>query len=231
MPALSAFKRVGGSAIGMASRASRGMSRFGGRMAGTKAGGFAGKNLGKLGAIGTAGYLGYKALEGFTGQVVPASIDAAMDVAFDDPQADRSVIGTDLTPSIYLGARGPSGVRGFARAKNATRFGAGIVSPIRSGVAGGAIGGLGGGIIGGAVGFARGGTRGAITGGLIGALGGGAAGTAVGAAIPATMAYRTAQMNSQVINQSPFYNQSALTANRLNASGNIVLGMHNQRRG
>ena len=231
MPALSAFRRVGGSAVGMASRAGRGMARAGGRMAGTRAGGFVGGRLGALAGIGTAGYFGYKAMEGFAGQVVPASIDAAMDVAFDDPQADRSVIGTDLTPSIYLGARGPAGVRGFARAKNATRFGVGVVSPVRSGIGGGVIGGLGGGVIGGAVGFAKGGTRGAITGGLIGALGGGAAGTAVGAAVPATMAYKTAQMNSQVINQSPFYNQSALTANRLNASGNIVLGMHNQRRG
>ncbi len=53
-------------------------------------------------------------------------------------------------------------------------------------------------------------------------LGGGAA---VGQAIS------TARANRQIISESPFYNHSALTAQRLNASGNIVLGMHNQRRG
>jgi hypothetical protein len=41
----------------------------------------------------------------------------------------------------------------------------------------------------------------------------------------------TARANQQIMTQSPFYNQSALNAERLNASGNIVLGMHNQRRG
>jgi hypothetical protein len=55
-----------------------------------------------------------------------------------------------------------------------------------------------------------------------GMLGGGAA---VGQAIS------TARANRQIISESPFYNHSALTAQRLNASGNIVLGMHNQRRG
>lgn len=52
-----------------------------------------------------------------------------------------------------------------------------------------------------------------------------------GAGGQGVLAYRTARANSQIMNQSPFYNQSALTADRLNASGNIVLGMHNQRRG
>lgn len=77
----------------------------------------------------------------------------------------------------------------------------------------------------------RGGLKGAISGGALGAIVGGVAGGALGAGGSASMAYQTAKTNSQIIRESPFYNQSALTANRLNASGNIVLGMHNQRRG
>ncbi len=58
-------------------------------------------------------------------QVVPAVTDAAMDVAFNDPQADRAVLGTDLTPSMYLGVKGPSVIGSFARGQNAVRFGVG----------------------------------------------------------------------------------------------------------
>jgi len=44
-------------------------------------------------------------------------------------------------------------------------------------------------------------------------------------------ARRSAQENQQIISQSPFYNSSMLTAERLNASGDIVLGAYNTRRG
>lgn len=227
MPALARF----GSAMahaGMGRSASTGAIRA----ARSRAGGFIGGRLGSIAAAGTAAYLGYRGIKGFAGQAIPASIDAAMDVAFDNPQADRSVIGTDLTPSIYLGRAGPGIIGGMARARNATRFGIGAhTNPAKSAVGTGMVGGVIGGGIGAFMGYRRGGIGGAIGGGIIGALGGATAGGALGAGTTASMAYKTAQMNSQVINQSPFYNQSALTANRLNASGNIVLGMHNQRRG
>jgi hypothetical protein len=93
------------------------------------------------------------------------------------------------------------------------------------------LGGFIGGLAGARMGYGRGGIRGAITGSVLGAMGGAVAGGALGAGGSATMAYKTAKTNSQIMNESPFYNQSALTANRLNASGNIVFGMHNQRRG
>lgn len=201
------------------------------RAASSRAGGFVGGHLGGLAAGGTAAYFGYRGIKGFAGQVIPAGIDTAMDVAFDDPQADRAILGTDLTPSIYLGARGPTGVRGIARGLNATRFGYGVANPAKSAIGAGAGMGAMGALAGGALGYSRGGLKGAITGGVIGALGGGVAGGALGAGSSATLAYQTARANSQILNESPFYNKSALTAQRLNASGNIVLGMHNQRRG
>jgi hypothetical protein len=72
-----------------------------------------------------------------------------------------------------------------------------------------------------------GGVKGAIAGGVAGLIGGGAAGAGVGFG----PAIQTARNNRQIMTESPFYNQSLLTAERLNASGNIVLGMHNGRRG
>jgi len=162
-------------------------------------------------------------LKGLAGPIVSAGTDAAMDVAFGDPQADRAVLGTDLTPSLYLGVRGPGIIGSTARGMNATRFGVGAAHP------GGAmaVGGLAGAAGGAGLGYRMGGAKGALIGGVIGAFGGGA----VGGGAQAVQAYRTARTNSQIMNESPFYNQSALTADRLNASGNIVLGMHNQRRG
>jgi len=70
-----------------------------------------------------------------------------------------------------------------------------------------------------------------MMGGKIGAVAGGLLGGAFGTAITANNIIGTASRNRQIMTQSPFYNQSLLTAERLNASGNIVLGMHNQRRG
>lgn len=221
----STLTRLGASAYDLA-------ARTGVRAARSRAGGFAGKNLGKLAAGATTAYFGYKAIKGFAGQVIPAGVDAAMDVAFDNPEADRAVIGTDLTPSLYLGVKGPSIIGSTARGMNAARFGVGAhTNPARAAVGTGVLGGLIGGATGAGMGYKRGGIKGAIAGGVLGAMGGGVVGGGIGAAGSASMAYQTAKTNSQIIRESPFYNQSALTANRLNASGNIVLGMHNQRRG
>lgn len=146
-----------------------------------------------------------------------------MDVAFGDPQADRAVLGTDLTAGLYAGARAPGIIGSTARGANAARFGVGAQNPVRSAAGIGTVGA----VAGAALGYGKAGVKGAIIGAGIGAFGGGAAG-AIGAG---TQAFRTAKTNRQIMGESPFYNHSALTAQRLNASGNIVLGMHNQRRG
>lgn len=182
--------------------------------------GFSG--MGKTGAIAAGAYFGYKGFRGFADQVVPNAIDNAMDVAFGDPQADRAVLGTDLTPSMPYMNSGLPGQR-IARARNLPRRGlntgpVGAAIPPALGVGIGA--GLGA-VVGSRAGF------GSKIGGAIGA----AIGGAVGVGITGNNIIGTAARNRQIIGESPFYNQSLLTAQRLNASGNIVLGMHNQRRG
>lgn len=176
---------------------------------------------GKAPAALFAAYIGYKGIRGFGNQVVPNTINAAMDVAFDDPNADMGVLGTNLTPSMLYMQSGLPG-QSIARGMNISRTG------INTGPIGAAIPPLLGTAAGAFIG-ARYGAR--YVGGKIGAVAGGLVGGAIGTAITANNIIGTALRNRQILNQSPFYNQSLLTAERLNASGNIVLGMHNQRRG
>ena len=125
---------------------------------------------------------------------------------------------------------------------------------------GAGVGGIVGGAIGLAVG-SRKGFAGAIRGGILGTGIGGATGGALGAAAPIAMTANHVGNNAQFYSQSPYARTSAVgynpqvspdvmsaavrnivpdpsyrsssleTAQQLNASGNIVLGMHNSRRG
>ena len=198
--------------------------------------GFSG--MGTAGKVGVGALLVGMGLKGFYNQVAPATIDASMDVAFGDPQADRKVLGTDLTPSLLYGASGLPGA-GYARTMNPSKYGLGgrggpINNTARSAAVGGFFGGAAGAaIVAGAAHAARNPINPAqlmkkgVKGAAIGAAIGGTAGL-FGTVSSTVM---TANTNKQIMSQSPFYNQSALNAERLNASGNIVLGMHNQRRG
>ena len=180
--------------------------------------------------------LGGLFLAGIGKEVVRPSIKAAMDVAFDDPNSDRQVLGTDLTPSMLIGASVGGPIGGLAKSANAYRFGYGNTNPYYAqrdtGRGGAALGAVGGGIYGYTKGFR--GTRG-VKGAVIGAIGGGMAGNIAGRVTGAggslMFAKNYAQTNSQILNESPFYNQSLMTADRLNARGDIVLGAHNTRKG
>ncbi|CAB4143030.1 hypothetical protein UFOVP784_62 [uncultured Caudovirales phage] len=201
-----------------------------------EASGFSG--MGTAGKVGMGAMLVGLGAKGFYDQVAPATISAGMDVAFGDPQADRKILGTNLTPSLLYGASGLPGA-GYARTMNAARFGVGGRSgPINNTVRPAIFGGVAGAAVGtAAVAAAARATKSPINptqlmkGGAKKAAIGAAIGGGLGLAGTITSAVTTARTNEQIITQSPFYNQSALTAERLNASGNIVLGMHNQRRG
>lgn len=95
--------------------------------------------------------LGGLFLAGIGKEVVRPSIKAAMDVAFDDPNADRQVLGTDLTPSMLIGANVGGPVGGLARGANAYRFGVGATNPYTAqknvGRVGATIGAIGGGLM------------------------------------------------------------------------------------
>ena len=171
--------------------------------------------VGKPAAIGLGAFFGFQAMRGFNSEVAPAVRSAAMDVAFDDPEADRLMLGRNISPSMLAMSSGVPVVSQLARARNLGTVGADI-GPVGSAA-----------LVGG---FAAGGAAfGRLTmkrGGLGAVIGG-----ALGASLAIDNVIGTARNNSQIIGQSPFYNQSLLTAERLNASGNIVFGMHNGRRG
>ena len=95
--------------------------------------------------------LGGLFLAGIGKEVVRPTIKAGLDVAFDDPNADQKMLGTDLTPSMLIGANIGGPIGSVARGANAYRFGVGGTSPYTAqknvGRAGGIIGAVGGGIM------------------------------------------------------------------------------------
>lgn len=102
---------------------------------------------------GMIGVMGVAAGAGLIGQTAPAMRDAAMDVAFGDPNADSAFLGRKLTPGAVADTMVPG-----------ARTGTGAL----------AIGGLttlGGAAVGGLIGSTRG-IRGGIKGSLIGAAAG-----------------------------------------------------------
>jgi hypothetical protein len=106
---------------------------------------------------GMIGIVGGAAALGMASQVAPAARDAAMDVAFGDPNADTTFLGRKLTPGAVVDSMVPGG---------------------RSGTGALAIGGattVGGAAVGGLIGSFRGAKAG-FKGGLIGAAAGAALG-------------------------------------------------------
>jgi hypothetical protein len=95
--------------------------------------------------------LGGLFLAGLSKNLVRPTIKAGMDVAFDDPNADQKVLGTDLTPSMLIGANVGGPIGGLARGVNAYRFGVGATNPYtaqkNTGRVGAALGAVGGGLL------------------------------------------------------------------------------------
>jgi hypothetical protein len=164
--------------------------------------------------------IGGAAMAGLAKNAAPAARDAAMDVAFGDPNADEAFLGRKLTPGAVFDAAVPGSHTGR---NTIGAMGAGATI-------GGVIGGMAKGFKGGALGAAFGATA-------------GLAGTAA-------MGIGYINRNERFINESPYVgkrklnrdmtyggnlygqrNTSLETAQELNADGNIVLGMHNLRRG
>lgn len=86
--------------------------------------------------------------------------------------------------------------------------------------------------VGGVLGAAFGGLVGSSTGSIKGAIMGGIAGGFIGGVVaPTAQMMGFVGVNRDFYSQSPYANRSTTTAAALNASGNIVLGMHNSRGG
>ena len=164
--------------------------------------------------------VGGAAAAGLAGQVAPAARDAAMDVAFGDPNADTAFLGRKLTPGAIFDANVPGSESG----RNTMIMTGGVAG------IGSLIGGLARGRKGALVGGAVGGTLGAI----------GSIAMGVGYINRNERFFRESpyvgnrRLNRETMSYQPLSgarNTSLQTAQDLNADGNIVLGMHNMRRG
>jgi hypothetical protein len=93
--------------------------------------------------------------KGLSDTVGQSAIDNAMDIAFDNPEADRAILGTDLTPSLLVSQAGLGPISGAARAMNMDKYGVnmGIEGPMKFG---GAVGTVGGAMAGASFGARRG---------------------------------------------------------------------------
>jgi len=177
--------------------------------------GAVGRGLNRVGSS-RAGLMGVAAVAGTAGllsETVPATQDLAFEAAFGDANADRYFTGRDLSSRFLIGSMMGGVGGGILQASAPGDF---VATNPAAGAATVGLGGAGGAVAGGFVGsvFSRG-VRGAIVGGAIGAL--------------ATLGNRL-QNNREFYSQSP-YSSSGSTAAGLNATGDIVLGMHNSRRG
>lgn len=161
-------------------------------------------------------------MAGMAKHAAPAARDAAMDVAFGNPDADKYFTGRKLSPGVMADAMIPGG-----------KSGTGVMAL-------GGVGALFGAAVGGGIGQIFGkGVRGAIAGGIAG-----------GIALPTAAAGGYINRNKEFMLSSPYAgnrrldrrtmeyipwreqrNTSTQTASQLNASGDVVLGMHNRRRG
>ena len=186
--------------------------------------GTSGKALGAIGAVAFGA--------GVMNKTGPAAMDATMEGAFGDENADRYFTGRDLSLRTFAGASigGLGGEmlqmtdQGDYLAINPIMPPNALVSSASGAAAGTGLGALAGSAI--AKHKGKGGIKGAVLGGIIGNVAGGMLGAAGSASTP-LMHMRN---NQEFFSESP-YSPLGRGNNILNASGNIVLGMHNSRRG
>lgn len=169
---------------------------------------------------------------GFSSVVGPATRDAVLEVGLGDKDADRYFTGSKFSGRSLLGA-GIGGNLGTAiqmtSPNDYMKTNMVMPGPLESAAGGTALLGAGGALAGGLIGAQKGkGIRGGIIGGIAGALAGGVAGAA--APIAGTRSYMS--NNAEFFAQSPYAPRSSRNMmNDLGAAGDIVLGMHNSRKG
>lgn len=181
--------------------------------------GSSGKALGAIGAVAFGA--------GVMSKTGPAAMDAAMEGAFGDANADRYFTGRDLSLRTFAGAS--IGGLGGEMLQMTDPGDYMATNPVTgSTVAGAGVGTGVGALAGSAIAKSRGkgGIKGAVLGGVIGSALGGIMGRTGYTGLP----IQHMRNNQQFFTESP-YSPLGRGNNMLNASGNIVLGMHNSRRG
>lgn len=154
-------------------------------------------------------------------QGVGSSIrEGMMETAFADPNADAAFLGRNLSARYMLGhAMGGSIGNIMKYSAPGDQY---MINPVQPTAASTGVGALVGGLAGGVLGSIKG-PKTAAAGGILGAIGG-------GAVMPAAYTMGHIRRNSEFYRSSP-YRSSRQMAEELNASGDIVLGMHNSRGG
>lgn len=181
--------------------------------------------------VGAASIIGAAGVAGLYSTAARPAADAAMDVAFGDPNADEYFVGEKLSPLI-LGGGMIGGAANMARLASPQYYE--DFAPVANPAIGlGASGGLGA-LVGGVVGK---GLKGKTMGGVIGGIAGAALGTAAYAKLAvnrASQGLSTPYAGSRRLdpNSLSYQRNSSLdTAEQMNSYGDIVFGMHNMRRG
>jgi hypothetical protein len=168
---------------------------------------------------------------GFGNSVGPTARDATLDVVMGDPDADVAFTGRKIS-TRYLAGSAMGGVPGLALRSSAPNDYATFASPTPTGnqaIATGAVGGVVGAGAGIAAGMKLG--RGFFGKAVMAGIGG-TTGVAVGGSVGLMETRKMIRDNQQFYSQSPYArNSSSSIANSTNAVGDIVLGMHNSRRG
>lgn len=170
----------------------------------------------------------------------PAVKDAALEAAFGDPNADRYFTGRDLDARFFAGSLMGGVGGGLLQATAPGDYlaanplmgseGAFMGSLFATRTAGGIVGSMPGAAFGSFLGSSMG-PRGAKIGKVAGGLIGGFVGGLVGATIPIAGGIGGHMATNRDFYQNSPYSSSRGTSQALSATGDIVLGMHNSRRG
>lgn len=190
---------------------------------------YAGGSPKGLAAIGAVAFMG-----GMANEIGPAARDAAFETTLGTADADRYFTGRKFSARFLAGSfmGGPVGSMMQATAPaDLMATGAGMPqNPVGSAAGVGAVGGLGGALGGVVVAANKGGsTRSKVLGGIAGGVAGAITGGTVGGSVPYAAAGTYVRSNREFFSQSPYGRSTA--NNDLSAVGDIVLGMHNSRRG
>jgi hypothetical protein len=164
---------------------------------------------------------------GVANEAGPAARDAAFESTLGTADADRYFTGRKFSARFLAGtAMGglPGGALQATAPSDMLATGAGAITgnPLGYAAGGSAAGAMGG------VGIGAMAGRG-VKGKVIGAIGGAIVGGAAGGALPYAGAATYVRSNREFFSQSPYGRSTA--NNDMSAVGDIVLGMHNSRRG
>ena len=190
--------------------------------------------------VGAGMIIGGAAATGLYKTAARPAMDAAMDVALGDPNADQHFVGEKLSPLVFAGGAvgGAANLGKLASPQYYEDFAPVLKPSVGLGLTGG-LGAVAGGFLGkGLLGKGKGALLGGAIGGALGLAGYGKL-----AANRSNQGMNTPyggdrRLNPNTLNYDDYENtegylrnSSLAMANKLNSHGDIVFGMHNMRRG